>query len=116
VLILENSYYSVISPEGCAAILWKDRTAASTAAEALKITAAHLLELGLVDEIVPEPLGGAHTNHEVAARTLQEYLLKHLEQIQALPAADRLKQRYAKFRAFGHFSEKQPAAVGTTAG
>ena len=116
VLILENAYYSVISPEGCAAILWKDRTAAPTAAEALKITAAHLLELGLVDEIVPEPLGGAHTDHESAARTLQKYLLKHLQQIQALPAADRLKQRYAKFRAFGHFSEKQPAAVETTAG
>jgi acetyl-CoA carboxylase carboxyl transferase subunit alpha len=116
VLILENAYYSVISPEGCAAILWKDRTAAPTAAEALKITAAHLLELGLVDEIVPEPLGGAHTDREAAARTLQAYLLKHLEQIQALPAADRLKQRYAKFRAFGHFSEKQPAAVETTAG
>ena len=116
VLILENSYYSVISPEGCAAILWKDRTAASTAAEALKITAAHLLELGLVDDVVPEPLGGAHTDREAAARTLQEYLLKHLEQIQALPAADRLKQRYAKFRAFGHFSEKQSAAVETTAG
>jgi len=116
VLILENSYYSVISPEGCAAILWKDRTAASTAAEALKITAAHLLELGLVDDVVPEPLGGAHTDREAAARTLQEYLLKHLEQIQALPAADRLKQRYAKFRAFGHFSEKQSATVETTAG
>ncbi len=116
VLILENAYYSVISPEGCAAILWKDRTAAPTAAEALKITAAHLLELGLVDEIVPEPLGGAHTDREAAARTLQEYLLKHLEQIQALPAAERLKQRYAKFRAFGHFSEKQPAVVETTAG
>jgi acetyl-CoA carboxylase carboxyl transferase subunit alpha len=116
VLILENAYYSVISPEGCAAILWKDRTAASTAAEALKITAAHLLELGLVDDVVPEPLGGAHTDREAAARTLQAYLLKHLEQIQALPAADRLKQRYAKFRAFGHFSEKQLAAVETTAG
>jgi acetyl-CoA carboxylase carboxyl transferase subunit alpha len=116
VLILENAYYSVISPEGCAAILWKDRTAAATAAEALKITAAHLLELGLVDDVVPEPLGGAHTDREAAARTLQEYLLKHLEQIQAMPAADRLKQRYAKFRAFGHFSEKQPATVETTAG
>ena len=62
VLILENAYYSVISPEGCAAILWKDRSAAAKAAEALKITARHLLELGLVDEIVPEPLGGAHTD------------------------------------------------------
>jgi acetyl-CoA carboxylase carboxyl transferase subunit alpha len=111
VLILENSYYSVISPEGCAAILWKDRSAASKAAEALKITARHLQDLGLVDEIIPEPLGGAHTNHEMAAQTLRDYLLKHLEQLKALPPADRLKQRYAKFRAFGHFTEKQPAAV-----
>jgi acetyl-CoA carboxylase carboxyl transferase subunit alpha len=116
VLILENAYYSVISPEGCAAILWKDRAAASKAAEALKITAAHLLELGLVDEIVPEPLGGAHTDREAAAKTLQEYLLKHLEQILALPAEDRLKQRYAKFRAFGRFSEKLPAAAETAGG
>jgi acetyl-CoA carboxylase carboxyl transferase subunit alpha len=111
VLILENSYYSVISPEGCAAILWKDRSAASKAAEALKITARHLLDLGLVDEIIPEPLGGAHTNHEMAAQTLRDYLLKHLEQLKALPPADRLKQRYAKFRAFGHFTEKQPAVA-----
>jgi acetyl-CoA carboxylase carboxyl transferase subunit alpha len=111
VLILENAYYSVISPEGCAAILWKDRSAASKAAEALKITAKHLLELGLVDEIVPEPLGGAHTNPDTAAATLRDHLLKHLEQLLALPEADRLKQRYAKFRAFGHFAEKQPAAA-----
>jgi acetyl-CoA carboxylase carboxyl transferase subunit alpha len=109
VLILENAYYSVISPEGCAAILWKDRSAASKAAEALKITAKHLLELGLVDEIIPEPIGGAHTNHVTMAETLREYLLKHLEQLQAMSAAERLKQRYAKFRAFGHFTEKQPA-------
>jgi acetyl-CoA carboxylase carboxyl transferase subunit alpha len=111
VLILENAYYSVISPEGCAAILWKDRSAASKAAEALKITAKHLLELGLVDEIVPEPLGGAHTNSEAAALTLRDHLLKHLEQVLAMSEADRLKQRYAKFRSFGHFSEKQPAAT-----
>jgi len=110
VLILENAYYSVISPEGCAAILWKDRAAASKAAEALKITARHLLELGLVDEIVPEPLGGAHTNAEQTAQTLRDHLLIHLEFLLALPEADRLKQRYAKFRAFGHFVEKKPAA------
>ena len=116
VLILENAYYSVISPEGCAAILWKDRSAAAKAAEALKITAKHLLELGLVDEIIPEPLGGAHTNRDTAAQTLQEYLLKHLEQLQALPVAERLKQRYAKFRAFGHFSEKQPVAAENDSG
>jgi acetyl-CoA carboxylase carboxyl transferase subunit alpha len=111
VLILENAYYSVISPEGCAAILWKDRSAAAKAAEALKITARHLLELGLVDEIVPEPLGGAHTDSEAMARTLQACLLKHLTELQALPPADRLKQRYAKFRAFGHFSEEKPVPV-----
>ena len=84
VLILENAYYSVISPEGCAAILWKDRSAAAKAAEALKITARHLLELGLVDEIVPEPLGGAHTDPDLAAETLRDYLLKHLEQSSSL--------------------------------
>jgi acetyl-CoA carboxylase carboxyl transferase subunit alpha len=111
VLILENAYYSVISPEGCAAILWKDRAAASKAAEALRITAKHLLELGLVDEIVPEPLGGAHTDPDKAAITLRQCLLKHMEHLLALPAGDRLKQRYAKFRAFGHFSEKPPAAA-----
>jgi acetyl-CoA carboxylase carboxyl transferase subunit alpha len=111
VLILENAYYSVISPEGCAAILWKDRSAAAKAAEALKITARHLLELGLVDEVVPEPLGGAHTNPDMAALALRDHLLKHLDQILALPEADRLKQRYAKFRSFGAFAEKHPAAV-----
>jgi acetyl-CoA carboxylase carboxyl transferase subunit alpha len=110
VLIMENAYYSVISPEGCAAILWKDRSAAAKAAEALKITARHLHELKLVDEIIPEPLGGAHTNHEMMARTLRDFLLKHLEQLLALPVPERLKQRYAKFRSFGHFTEKQPAA------
>src|SRR6266704_1965183 len=108
VLILENAYYSVISPEGCAAILWKDRSAAANAAEALRITAKHLLELGLVDEIVPEPLGGAHTHPELMAATLRDYLVRHLESLVKLPAADRLKQRYAKFRAYGHFAEKQP--------
>src|SRR5207245_7226627 len=71
VLILENAYYSVISPEGCAAILWKDRSASSKAAEALKISAKNLFELGLADEIVPEPLGGAHTNPEKMAETLK---------------------------------------------
>jgi acetyl-CoA carboxylase carboxyl transferase subunit alpha len=75
VLILENAYYSVISPEGCAAILWKDRANAAKAAEALKITAKDLLELGLVDEIVPEPLGGAHTDTEtIAASNLKTYI------------------------------------------
>ncbi len=105
VLILENAYYSVISPEGCAAILWKDRAAAPKAAEALKITAKHLLELGLVDEIVPEPLGGAHADPDKTAELLRDKLVAHLEKLIATPAAVRLKHRYEKFRAFGHFAE-----------
>src|ERR1044071_2830325 len=79
VLILENAYYSVISPEGCAAILWKERAAAEKAAAALKITAKDLLELGLVDEIIPEPLGGAHNDPKVTADNLKQQLLKDLE-------------------------------------
>src|SRR6184192_2232007 len=78
VLILENAYYSVISPEGCAAILWKDRSAAAKAAEALRITAKDLRELGLVDEVVPEPLGGAHNDPQVASDNLKAALLGHL--------------------------------------
>ncbi len=106
VLILENAYYSVISPEGCAAILWKERSAAPKAAEALKITARDLLELKLVDEIIREPLGGAHNDTNAAAETLKKHLLKHLTELLAMPAAERLKKRYEKFRAFGHFLEK----------
>jgi len=106
VLILENAYYSVISPEGCAAILWKDRSAAAKAAEALKITAKHLFELGLVDEVVPEPLGGAHTDPEGSSVLLKDALLRHLNQLLAIAPADRLKQRYAKFRNFGQVVER----------
>jgi acetyl-CoA carboxylase carboxyl transferase subunit alpha len=105
VLILENAYYSVISPEGCAAILWKDRAATMKAATALRITANDLLQLGLVDEIVPEPLGGAHNDPKATVANLKQSVLKHLGDILALSPADRLKQRYDKFRAFGHFLE-----------
>ena len=111
VLILENAYYSVISPEGCAAILWKERAAAEKAAAALKITARDLLELGLVDEIIPEPLGGAHNDPKTTAETLKKHLLANLETLQQLSVADRMKQRYAKFRAHGHFTEKPKAAA-----
>jgi acetyl-CoA carboxylase carboxyl transferase subunit alpha len=106
VLILENAYYSVISPEGCAAILWKDRANAPKAAAALKITATDLLNFKLVDEVIPEPLGGAHTNAIKTAANLKTHLLKNLEEVLALPIAERLKQRYEKFRAHGHFVEK----------
>lgn len=108
VLILENAYYSVISPEGCAAILWKDRAASAKAAAALKITANELLEFKLVDEIVPEPLGGAHTDPAAAAGALKSALLRHLNELLALPGPERLKKRYEKFRAHGHFLEKAP--------
>ena len=112
VLILENAYYSVISPEGCAAILWRDRSAAPKAAEALKITARDLLQLGLVDEIVPEPLGGAHNDFAEIGRTLKAALLSSLEALKKIPPADRLKMRYDKYRAYGRFlthKEKAPA-------
>ena len=111
VLILENAYYSVISPEGCAAILWKDRAAAPKAAEALKITAKDLLGLRLVDEIVPEPLGGAHQDHVATATNLKVALLEHLNTLLALSTTDRLRQRYAKFRQHGHYVEKSGPVV-----
>ena len=109
VLILENAYYSVISPEGCAAILWKDRTAAPKAAEALKITANHLKELGLVDEIIKEPLGGAHRNWENTSEEVGKVLTSHMDEVSAMDSETRLRKRYEKFRAFGHFEEPQPA-------
>jgi acetyl-CoA carboxylase carboxyl transferase subunit alpha len=116
VLILENAYYSVISPEGCAAILWKDRSAAAKAAEALKITAKHLEGLGLVDEVIPEPLGGAHAEPQTAAKSLQESLLRHLDELLRLPNERRLKLRYEKFRRFGHCVEKPSYPSETPAG
>jgi len=106
VLMLENAYYSVIPPEGCAAILWKDRAATAKAAAALKITAKDLLGFKIIDEIIPEPLGGAHTDTALTAANLKTHLLKHLEEILALPIAERLKKRYEKFRAHGHYHEK----------
>ena len=106
VLILENAYYSVISPEGCAAILWKDRAAAPDAAEALKITSDHLKEFGLVDEIIPEPLGGAHNDPAQTAETLKEQLLKNLKALKKLPLKKLLAARYEKFRSHGQFEEQ----------
>jgi acetyl-CoA carboxylase carboxyl transferase subunit alpha len=111
VLILENAYYSVISPEGCAAILWKDRSAASKAAQALKITARDLHSLKLVDDIIPEPIGGAHTDAAQTAENLKKHLQQQLKVLVAMPGAARLKQRYEKYRAFGHFLEKPPTSA-----
>jgi acetyl-CoA carboxylase carboxyl transferase subunit alpha len=104
VLIMENAYYSVISPEGCAAILWKHRSHAPEAAEALKLTANHLKELGVVDGIVPEPQGGAHHDHAAAAGMLRKSIVDSLDTLAALPTAKLLSARYDKFRAMGVFS------------
>jgi acetyl-CoA carboxylase carboxyl transferase subunit alpha len=103
VLMLENSIYSVISPEGCASILWRDAAKAELASAALRITARDLLELGIVDRIVPEPDGGAHTDHEAAANLLRPILEGALGELSTLPVADLLSQRYDKFRRMGLF-------------
>jgi acetyl-CoA carboxylase carboxyl transferase subunit alpha len=101
--ILENSFYSVISPEGCASIIWRDSTKAETAAAAMKITAKDLKELGVVDEIVAEPEGGAHTDHEAAARFLDEVLDRQLVALTNQPLPELLDARYEKFRKMGQF-------------
>ena len=101
--ILENSFYSVISPEGCASIVWRDASKAETAAAAMKITAKDLRELGIVDEIVPEPDGGAHTDHEAAARLLDEVLDRQLMTLMNQPTRELLEARYEKFRRMGQF-------------
>ena len=101
--MLENSIYSVISPEGCASIMWRDASKAELAAAALKITAPDLLELGLIDEIVPEPEGGAHLDHEAAAKLLDPVLQRWLQQLERLPVPELLQRRYEKFRRMGPF-------------
>ena len=101
--ILENSFYSVISPEGCAAIMWRDASKAETAAVALKITANDLKELGIVDEIVPEPEGGAHTSYEGTARLLDNVLDRQLVALTNESTKDLLDARYEKFRKMGQF-------------
>src|SRR5690242_17509442 len=107
VLMMENSVYSVISPEGCASIMWRDATKREIAAAAMKITARDMLELKLVDGIVPEPDGGAHNNHERAAELLKETLSKHLAQLQALSLDKLLDERYDKFRHMGQYFQVQ---------
>ncbi len=115
VLILENAYYSVISPEGCAAILWKDRAHAPKAAEALQMTADKLFEAGVVDGIVPEPLGGAHLDPAVAAKNLKAALIENLTRLSALPPKTLLEERYQKYRKLGVLQESQQAVVAKIA-
>jgi acetyl-CoA carboxylase carboxyl transferase subunit alpha len=103
--MLENSVYSVISPEGCASILWRDSSKAEMAAEALKITARDLSQLGIIDEIVPEPEGGAQLDHEGSAALLDPVLDRSLRDLLALTPRALLDQRYEKFRRMGQFFE-----------
>lgn len=103
VLMLENSYYSVISPEGCAAILWKDRKFAEDAATAMKLTAEDLKGMGVIDEIIPEPLGGAHHDHIAIGRSVKAALIKHLSELREKDGDELLHERYEKFRKFGEF-------------
>ena len=105
VLMMENAYYSVISPEGCAAILWKHREHAPEAASALKLSAQDLSKLGIIDGIIPEPLGGAHNDHFAAASALKDAVLATLKELNVIPTAQLLEQRYQKFRALGQFTE-----------
>jgi acetyl-CoA carboxylase carboxyl transferase subunit alpha len=105
VLILENAYYSVISPEGCAAILWKHRKHAPEAAQALKLSSPDLLEMGLVDGVIPEPAGGAHCNPEKAAENLKSAISKELQVLIKTPIDKFLRARYEKFRKMGVFEE-----------
>jgi acetyl-CoA carboxylase carboxyl transferase subunit alpha len=104
ICVLENAYYSVISPEGCAAILWKDRARAPDAAKALKLTAQDLLGLGLIDEIVREPLGGAHRDPAMTAAAIKESIKKYLKDLSALAPAALIEARYEKYRKIGAFS------------
>src|SRR5881227_3831329 len=113
VMILENAYYSVISPEACSAILWKDRHHAAEAAEALKLTGQDLMKLYVVDEIVAEPDGGAHRDHEKAAQILGEALRSNLKRLLKTPINQLLKKRYEKFRRLGNFAEP-PKGNGAT--
>lgn len=103
ILMLEYAIYSVISPEGCASILWKDAGQAPAAASALKLTAPNLLKLGVIDEVVPEPLGGAHSDWDRAAESLKAALLRNLQELARVPDGKRVDARYEKFARMGHF-------------
>jgi acetyl-CoA carboxylase carboxyl transferase subunit alpha len=112
VAMFEHAYYSVISPEGCATILWKGAEHAPKAAEALLMTSGHLLRMGIIEEVIVEPLGGAHSNHREAASNLKSFLIRSLRDIGGLPTEELLNRRYAKFRKIGVFQEgRMPQAA-----
>ena len=106
IYVMENAYYSVISPEGCAAILWKEPTRAPDAATALKLTGPDLLELGVIDGVIPEPLGGAHRDFNATAENLRKTVSEALEELNKIPRKELPDLRYQKFRKMGVFSTK----------
>ena len=106
VMMLEHAYYTVISPEGCASILWRDASMFAEAAEALKITSKDLLELGIIDEEIPEPLGGAHNDYNATASSMKSSIKKALEELSKLSADELRTKRYEKFRQMGKFIEQ----------
>jgi acetyl-CoA carboxylase carboxyl transferase subunit alpha len=108
VLMLEHAYYSVISPEGCAAILWRDGERSPEAAEALKLTSKDLMELGVIDEIVREPLGGAHRAPSVAMNELRRVLVRHLRELSAIPIDELLVKRRRKYRRMAEIPGRFP--------
>ena len=114
VLMLENAIYSVISPEGCASILWRDAGKASEAAKALKLTAQDLLELKVIDEIISEPLGGVHRDIGFVGKQLEEKIKKYVEELKKLPVEELLRKRYQKFRLLGEFIEVEPTKKAKT--
>ncbi|HTM00384.1 MAG TPA: acetyl-CoA carboxylase carboxyltransferase subunit alpha [Candidatus Omnitrophota bacterium] len=114
VMMLENSIYSVITPEGCAAILWKDATKAEQAAEALRLTAQDLLELKVIDEVIPEPVGGAHRDPEETARRVQEAVLRHIRALIDLPAQELLDRRLEKYMRMGVYLEESAAPAAAS--
>jgi acetyl-CoA carboxylase carboxyl transferase subunit alpha len=111
VLMLQTAYYAVCTPEACAAILFKDRAKASTAVASMKIMAEDLLRMGIVDEIVPEPVGGAHQNWRETADHLRESLLRNLKELEEIPPEDLVDQRYQRFRVLGEFEEIRRKAI-----
>ncbi len=110
-LMLENAIYSVISPEGCAAILWRDKRKAGEAADALCLTAQDIIKLRIIDEVVPEPLGGAHKNHEQAATLVAESLKRNLSELKSFSIKEIVRRRFEKHRHIGEFLELREEAI-----
>jgi hypothetical protein len=113
---MENAYFSVISPEGCAAILWKSSDKAPQAAEVLKLTPRDLKNLKIMDDIIPEPVGGAHTNPAAAAEILRDYIVRTLDELKAVPMAELLEKRYQKYRHIGVFVEEEQKKLARAPG